>query len=267
MAFQIVAFSKNVASSDAYVKLNAVTDQTVKTRDTVLTVPTLNQLLGALALCGAGGSDARLIAPSLRKVNPQYIQPVEQLTAPSKRTRALTDETIYDYRPVIADLHPQSPVALTQNEGLECEVRASDGGTADQKTTIVFISDGAPQRVTGVIRRVRFTVTTSASAGVWTFSEIDLPDDLPVGQYQVVGARLIGDGLIAFRFVPVGGGARPGGICVPQANVNDLPEQRDGHLGGWFTFQSIQPPGVEVIADSSIASTTFEGYMDLIPTG
>lgn len=252
MAFQPIAYSQNVASSNAFTKLNGVLDQTVKVSDTVISVPSLNQLLGAIAFCGSGGNDARLIAPSLRRINPQYINPVLATTGPDK--------------PLVFNLHTRSPIPLVQNEGLQVEVKADDGGVADQKTVVVFLADGALGGVTGAIRTVNFEVTIALTGGEWTFSEISLPDDLPVGSYQVVGARLVCSPGIAFRFVPVGAANRPGGLCAISADANDIPIQRDGGMGAWFTFNSIQPPGIEILASSNQTQATYEGYMDIIAT-
>lgn len=249
--FTTVAFSESQDEAGAMAKMAAVSDQHIKTSGDDLTIGQLNNLIGAYAAVGANGDEARLVSPSLRRTNPYFITPVELAIAP-----AADPAMMY---------HPDSPIALDVNEALNAENDANPAA-AEQHTVVVFLSDGAIAAATGAIWTVNAHITLALVAGSWAFSEITFPDSLPVADYDVVGARLVSADAVAFRFVPVGQAHRPGGISASAVNGKDPYNQRFGRMGVWFSFNTVQPPGVEVISSAAAASATYELYIDMIKT-
>lgn len=249
--FSTIAYSKAKDCDGVFTSIDAVPDQHVKTVGNYITVPTLNNIVGAYGLMGAAGSEVRLVSPSLRRLNPFYINPAELVSVPS------TDPLMV--------YHPQNPISLDVNEQLEAQINATALDVV-QKTVVVWLSDGVVTPVTGEIFTVNAHVTVELVVDTWQFSEISFPDSLPVADYEVVGARLVGIDLAAFRFVPVGAAHRPGGVGAGAINSKDPYNQRFGRMGSWFSFNTVQPPGIECLGGDAEAETTIELYMDVIKT-
>lgn len=249
--FTVVAFSESQDEAGAMAKMAAVEDRHIKTSGDKITVGNLNQLIGAFAAVGTLGDEARLVSPSLRRVNPYYITPVELGLVPEATPAML--------------FHPDSPVPLDVNESLEAENDANPAA-AEQHTVVVFLADGVQNPAVGAIQTINAHITTALVVGSWEFSEIVFPDSVPVNRdFDIVGARLVCAAGVAFRFVPVGESHRPGGLCVAASGNHDPWFQRMGRLGAWLTFNGVQPPGIEVLGSAAAASATYELYLDVIP--
>lgn len=251
--FTLVAFSEAVAVSTALRKLAAVSDQHIKTSGSTITVSELKNIIGSYALVGLLGSEARLISPSLRRTNPLYITPVRLNIAPS------ADPAIM--------YHPSNPVPLDLNESLEAEEDGTIAAGTEQHCIGVWMSDGAITPITGEVFTINAEITLALVVNSWEFGEITFPDSLPVADYEVVGARLVAANGILFRFVPVGAAFRPGGISCATVEGKDPWMQRFGRMGAWFSFNTVQPPGVEVLGSVATGSATYQLYLDVIKTG
>jgi len=246
----VIAYSESQDLAGARGNVAGVPDQHMKVQGDGIYIGEYNKLLGAYACIGSLGEDARLVSPSLRRINPYYIRPLELAIDPAG------DPIHAVSRNILLD--------LDVNEALECQIIA-DPAAAEQETVLVFLASGAIQPIDGKIHTVAFTITLALVAGAWAFSEIDFVDELPVGNYKVVGAVLEADGTVGFRFVPVGASHRPGAPTVPACNYEADKTFRFGNFGTWFTMSTLQPPGVEVIASADAVSATYYGYMDIIP--
>lgn len=244
-----IAFSESIAPGGAWDNLAAVVDPHIHTEGDMCYISDMNRIIGEKALTGTGADQCRLQSPSIRRINPYYINQLEAALVQAGN--------------VERTFHPNKVVTLVPDEGLECEVNSAPAG-AEVQTVIVFLAGGGITPVEGEVNVVHFTTTVVLAASTWVYAEIALVDDLPVGVYDVVGGRLEQSTAIAFRFVPVGGMQRPGGMCVPGAAYQEDPQQRFGGLGVWFTFNSVQLPGIEVIDSAATGSTTMDGYMDVI---
>ena len=246
----VIAYSegKNL-DTGVFSKLNGVADQHIKVYGTMIYIAAFNHLIGAYCLGGTLPEEARLVSPSLRRLNPFYITPLEVGLLPVE--------------PHAMRYFPESPVKLETNEALEAEISGADAA-ASVKLIACFLAPGAVTPIHGEIWTINTHITIELIASVWQYSEIAFPDSLPVGNYTVVGARMVAAEGAVFRFVPVGEAFRPGGIVVQDVDENDPDRQRFGGLGRWFDFPSVQPPGIEVIACSAEASETYELYIDVI---
>jgi len=244
-----IAFAEAHTPDGTFLKLDAVSDQHIKVYGEKIYISSYNHIIGGIALPGALALEARLVSPSLRRVNPFYFSPLEAALIPTE--------------PIAAIFHPECPIKLEENEALEIEVKAT-AGAAREASAGVFLAPGSVPPVKGEI----FTVNTSVNLALvlhsWEYSEITFPDSLPVGNYRVVGARAIVASGVVFRFVPVGEAYRPGGICAQAVDDIDPDLQRFGGLGNWFTFNSIQPPGIEVLGSAAVGAADYEVYVDVI---
>lgn len=244
-----VAFAEAHTHTVAFQKVDAVSDQHIKVYGEKIYIGEYNHIIGQFACVGVNGLEARLVSPSLRRVNPLYITPVEIALVPTE--------------PIAAVYHPESPVKLEVNEALELEIAGTVVG-AEELVTGVFLAPGAVPPVKGEIFTLNCSVNVALVLHAWTYAEITFPDSLPVGNYRVVGARAnIANGVL-FRLVPVGEAWRPGGICAQAVDDLDPDLQRFGGLGNWFTFNSIQPPGLEVIGSAAVGAADYEVYIDVI---
>lgn len=247
--FTTIIFGENIDPAGVMVNLAAAADQHIKTSGDYVTISDLNNLVGAYACMGTAADEARLVSPSLRRTNPYYIAPVEGALAPSA-------DPLMMY-------HPASPVPLDVNESLEAQCD-SDPAAAEQLSIAAWLSDGPITPVTGEIFTVNAHITLALVLDSWEFSEITFPDSLPVADYDVVGARLVAANGVIFRFVPVGASNRPGGVSASTVSGKDPWCQRFGRMGVWCSFNTVQPPGVEVYCSAAAGSATYELYIDVI---
>jgi hypothetical protein len=247
--FHTLLFSESQDASGAYVNVAAATDQCIKTSGDDVTVPVLNKIIGMAGLVGTAGAQARLTSPSLRRVNPLYITPTQEALVPAN--------------PAPRWLFPLAPIPIMTNESLNAQLN-SDPAAAEQESIIVQLSDGPQASIAGEIRTIMAQSTVTLVAGSWAFAELTFTDDLPVGDYDVVGARVVAANGTAFRFVPVGSAFRPGGLCVGDEDNIEDPSQRHGAMGVWFTFNTTQPPGIEIAASAATASATYSVYIDIL---
>lgn len=246
-----IAFAEANTPDGAFQKVSAVSDQHIKVYGEKIYIADYNHVIGGIALPGALALEARLVSPSLRRVNPFYLAPLEAAIIPTQ--------------PIAAIYHPESPVRLETNEAMEAEIKAT-AGAAREASVAVFLAPGSVPPVKGEIFTVDCSVNVALVLHSWEYSEITFPDSLPVGIYRVVGARAIVASGVVFRFVPVGEAYRPGGICAQAVDDNDPDLQRFGGLGNWFSFNSIQPPGIEVLGSAAVGAADYEIYIDLIKT-
>jgi len=244
-----VAFSESIDPGAVFVNIAGVPDQHVKVQGDGIYVSEYNRLLGALACIGTTGVEARLVSPSLRRINPHYITPINMLLIPTALARAPVDRALQ--------------YALDINEALECQI-LSDPAGAEQNTVVVFLSPGAITPVSGEIVTVNAEVTITLVAGEWAFAEIDFIDELPIGNYAVVGLNSIVAAGVCARLVPVGMPFRPGSPCSPTAASINNGAFRNGQLGEWFRFSSIQPPGLEILSSAAAGSATYQLYIDIM---
>lgn len=252
MPFTTICFSQSVNEAGAWTNINAVIDPHVRTEGQFCYISEFNKIIGACGLMDTTPDQVRLGSPSIRRINPYYINEI-------------SDDLVWagDIPDVF---HPNAIVPLDVNEGLEAEANGTPGA-GQVHSIVVFLANTAIAPVAGNIFTVHFTTTIILVASTWVYAEIALVDDLPVGVYDVVGARLESPDSVVFRFVPVGGVNRPGGIPVASDLMRDCPLQRFGGLGTWFSFNSVQLPGIEAVDHAGAGSKAMDGYFDLIKKG
>lgn len=242
-----VAFSEIVGVNAGWDNINAVPDQHIKTQNEFVYIGGNNRIIGSKAFVGTSDF-CRLLSPSLRAINPESVTHLE----------AVAVQAGY----VDRAFHPEKVIPLVPNEALECEIYNNPGVVLE--TVIVQLAPGGITPVTGDIRSLYFNTTPVLAQGVWAFAEIEIPDGLPVGSYDVVGCKLLSATSTAFRWVPVGGAHRPGGICTPSELFTEPFYQRYGRMGAWFTFDTVQLPGIEVIDSAATGELQLHGFLDII---
>jgi hypothetical protein len=244
----ILAWSQSINEGGVLTNLDAVPEQITNTEGSYIYVPASSpNLIGVGALLGSAGERARIVSPSIRALFPIDISPV-----------GLSLDNL-DQR--LAHLYPDAPIPLMPNEGLEALSLANP--TAEEQHSIVaLLAPGAITPVKGNIFTIRATASINAQVGRWSNGEITLGQTLPSGRYQLVGARVEGSNLVAFRFILSGATHRPGFFAVSGPDDADHPLARRGGLGVWGEFDHFTPPVLEVLASGSNTSQVI--YLDLI---
>jgi hypothetical protein len=245
--FGTIAWSQSVDTAGVLTPITALADQSVRVSGNDIIVPTgLQNLVAAYGL-GVNITRAQLVSPSLRRyLNPE-ISPVDINTLPTPPIgfMDLTD----------------NPILLDAEEALDANY-AENGAGAQRGTIAAWLADGPIEPVSGDIRTVRVTGTTTLVANAWTNAALTFDQSLPAGTYQCVGARFFSTNGQLFRLVFVGGQWRPGGIMMQTAQQDDPDMLRFGRFGVWGEFKHNTPPTVDFLANG--ADTAETGVLDLI---
>jgi len=251
MAQQVIAWYQSVDQGGAAADLNVVPDETLFTSGDIIRVPNeISNAIGAVALSGATTvTSAQLQAPSLRTLANLDIEP-------------FINAIVFGSPPQV-DWFGANPVALIGNESLTFNTN-TDHGSATGIYGLVWLSDGPAVPVSGESFTVRLTASISLSVGLWVNGNLTFTQDLPFGQYDVVGMRARGTNLVAARLVFPGGRWRPGVPAVNGIGDADFEPLRHGMSGVLGSFDSNQPPTLYALGVTDSAQTIF---LDLIKVG
>lgn len=251
MPFTLIAYQEAKPADAVPLAIAAVADQHVRTEGGIIYMADYNEILGVVAAGHTTLEIAYLASPSLRRLANYAISDIVGQAGP-----LVTDSFI---------MHPESPLPLEKNEGLEAIVEATATVGAVFSTVGVLLSDGPVMPVTGEIFHVRATCTALAAAALaWQNRELTFDDTLPVGRYQIVGAKCFAATTILFRFVPIGEAFRPGGLAVNDLAFRSQDLQTNGGLGVWCEFDQITPPSVDFLKHVAAGADVPELHLDLI---
>jgi len=195
-----------------------------------------------------------------------------QLQSPGLRRNFNQDisrmhDTVADVTDAEVQMYPDSPLALDADEGLQAWT-AHPALALAYSSVGVFLCDGPAVPVTGEIRTIRYTSVCVPVYGVWTLGVLGVVQQLPMGSYAVVGARVfnpIDCGL--FRLIFTGYDWRPGGIITHSVMTNEPEIFRAGNLGVWGTFDWMHLPRIEVLATNLAPAVNPTVYLDLLKIG
>jgi len=248
--FTTIAWSESIDLAATLQNITACTDQSMKVVGDSVYINQFNKLIGGMAFCGATGTQARFVSPSLRRFQPHNIHPLNLALVPS----ATFQHDVDDYKVKTLDI----------DEQLEAQLNG-DPAAAEQVSCAAWLADAEIKEVYGDITSVRFSFTLAQLAGQWAFSAITFIDDLAVGTYDCVGMAVVVSGGVIARLVPVGAYNRPGVPCCQTAAGQDPKKTfRNGHMGTFCTFPHNNPPSIEVMSSAAVGSATYYGVLDLI---
>jgi hypothetical protein len=249
--FQLSGFYESVDQGAAAADIAAIQDDTLYTSGDILRVPpAISNLVGTVALSAATTvTSAQVQTPSLR-------------TLANYDVSAFINAAVFGTPPVI-DWFQNNVMPLVGNESMTFNTN-TDHASAIAIYGLVWLSDGNLSPVDGEIFTVRCTGAASLSAGSWVASNLTFTQDLPFGEYQVVGMRAVGTNLVAARLIFPGGSWRPGVPAVNAISDEDFHHLRNGMTGVWDTFDYNQPPTLECLGVTDSAQTIF---LDLIKVG
>ncbi|MFQ6006120.1 MAG: hypothetical protein ACE5OQ_11515 [Woeseia sp.] len=247
----LVGWFQDVDQGAAAADIDVIPDETLFAQGDIIRVPEAMNLLQGVAMVSAATTftSAQLQAPSLRTLTDFDILPVARTAT-------------FPNPPSLAWLG-NNPMSLIPNESLTFNTN-TDHAAAIEIYGFVWLADTPPAAVNGEIFSVRATAAITLVDGAWTNGDLTFTQDLPFGDYDVVGFRAESANLIAARLVFPGGRWRPG---VPGANDPadvDAPQFRYGMSGVLGSFNSNSPPSVDMIGVTDTAETVI---LDLIKTG
>lgn len=254
MVFHLGGYLEDIDSAGVFENLTALVDDRLFTQGDDLRVPELNRVLMV-----AGGADS-VVEPRMRFDSPT----LDLLVRPEIRPLNVQDAVAVE---------PDSPQAIMKmlmnpwtlgiDEILRVQLNNNPAAVQDQ-WALLWFSDGPVTPIVGQsIFTARFLSATASVANVWTSVNIVPDENLPPGDYQIVGMRPESAGMIAARVVfRTGNQWRPGALgCDVAEDIQD-DVFRNGNLGIWGEFPFTQIPAVEILSISADAAQTI--FLDLI---
>lgn len=150
---------------------------------------------------------------------------------------------------------PRQPIPLDASEALEAQT-AEDGAGATRQTVIVSLGTEQDEPMAqGRIRAVRATGTATLTAFEWSAVTLTLESSLEAGMYQLVHFIPLGVSVIAARWLPQGGGFRPGTFGRAGASPDHFSfDPTIGDQLGWYnilTFSHITVPQIQYLAGAA----------------
>lgn len=248
----LAAFHESIDPAGVLVPINAVIDDSVfVSGDDIRTPIDLPWILGAGALLEATAPlQAQISSPTLRRMANQDIEPFGT-------GLVFTDLTAFH-------LHPENPVAVTPDEPINFSIN-SNPAAATSQYGLVYFGDGPQAPVTGDIFTVRATASVTNVLGTWVGANLAFGQDLPIGNYDVVGMRCVEATSVACRLVFKGGIWRPGVPCANAVTEPDVMKTRTGRMGVWGTYHTNTPPSIEILGAAGAVTPVI--YLDLISRG
>lgn len=255
MSLHLGGFGETIDGAGTTQNLAALADPLLFTSGDTLRVPELENVAGMFAGIASGGTGiCQLVAPSLREIGNYLVTPIMGNTdgdaEPSDPVRG-------------ADLRV-TPLRLRHRENATVEFNSNTTVAQFQWLLMVFFDQIRPVP-SGPVRTLRFTNTDTLTVDVWTNGALTAAEELPAGEYAVIGMRAISAGLVAARLVPRGSGWRPGCIGGDTDDYEGHPMFRYGGLGEWMRFVHDNIPSVDFLSVS--ADTDQDVFLDLVKVG
>lgn len=255
MVFHLAGFGESLDPGAVFVNIAALADDRLFVQGDDLRVPELNQII----LAAGGANDdtpprIRLDSPTLDEVVRFEISPLN----------VATDADVEPGSPHALMKMMQSPLILGRDEILQAELDSNPAVAARLQWALLWFADGPVSPITGQrIFTARLTGTATLVADTWTDVPLTLDENLPPGDYQVVGARFESATAIAGRIIfRTGNQWRPGALASDA--IADLSDEifRFGRLGIWGEFPFTQLPSAEFFA--AAGDTAEIVHLDLI---
>lgn len=247
----LAGWFEDVDQAAAAADIAAMPDQSLTVSGDFVRCPVaLPNLLGEFCTTIATTfTSARVESASLRIMGAQNILPVNRIAT-------ATDDPHVSW-------HGDNPRSLIGGEDVSFNTN-SDHAAAIEIYGFVWFGDSPVQVANGEIFTVRATGAITLADGVWTNGALTFVEELPVGEYDVVGLRVESAGIVAARLVFQDSPHRPGVCGAIAPSSQDIPSARFGKGGVIGHFNSLTPPTVEAVGVTGTAQVVL---LDLIKTG
>lgn len=251
MATHMAAWFENIDQATLG-RINTVQDDvlTPSGTDRFLVPREYNHIHWAFAT-GAAISGARIVTPSLEVSKSDLdINPFQDGS----------DKLDRNFPPLWI---PRRFIELDPSESIEVQT-SEDGATTTQQAFVVLgTAENAPMP-TGNIRSIRLTGTTTLTADQWTSVILTPESSLEAGRYTMVHFMPFGVNVVAARWLPQGGGFRPGMWGSAAASPAQFKwDPSLWHMLGWFAmleFTHIDLPQIQYFATEADTAQTVQMY-------
>lgn len=245
--FHLAAFRGSVTNGTTNTAIAGVNDNALAKSSTgAFFAPGGCKIIAAEA-GGVNASRSRINSPAFRNVGLPYIAPLNTgVTAPSP--------------PNIADYRPQG---FRPAETDEISVEATHTDAAAQiQYALLWLAFSRKEPSPGDALRLRFTSTITGVVGSWASGALTLDQNVPAGDYQIIGMDVFGTNLLGARLVFTGGGWRPG--VLARNAVGSVPEEMflNRSMGVFGEFNNTAIPQLEIFVEA--ANSAQEGYLDVV---
>lgn len=236
------------ASEAALTAITPIPDGIVQiSGNDVLVPPVVNNIcyVGAHINSAAATLRVQVTSPSLKAFVPLDVSPIANgLVFPGPAT-------------VLRLGYAPLPVVVAE----PLDVLVQNGAAVMNRAFITFC-DGPLKPITGKILPIRFTATSTLVTATWANSSITFATQLPAGNYNVVGLRVVSTNGVWARLFFKGSFYRPGVPVSIADATNEWPDFRFGTYGIFDKFNNITPPSLDVMG---ITDTAQIGYLDIMP--
>jgi len=159
---------------------------------------------------------------------------------------------------------PRRYIALDPSESIEVQASEDGGGATTVQAFVGLGTSENPPMPDGEIRSIRMTGTTTLTADTWTACSLTHESSLEAGRYTIVHFAAFGATVVAARWLPQGGGFRPGlwGMGAAAPDHFDFPTEPWGNMG-WYSmlnFTHITLPQIQYFSTAADTAQTVEMY-------
>lgn len=245
--FHLFAFyTAALADTTTDTAIGTVTDQVISRPNGRYQMPMDMQVYAGYA-GGPGATQARIDVPSMRRLFRPHIDPLTVTVLPG------------DNPPVA--LFGEGGVMIPETE----EMTIAGGQTSGAAAVFVGGLWAGPRlkpKPPGPVFTMRATAAIVTSAGVWGAGSMTFNDQLPAGNYAVVGMAAFGANVILARLIFPAGTLRPGALAQGAQGEAIQPYWRMGAMGEWGRFKAYALPQVEIFGAGATAAQIL--YLDLV---
>jgi hypothetical protein len=271
----MVAFYGARAGTVALLNVAGLADQHVTVQGNNVLVPTqCSKILSAYgmsqATAGSLTTQMVLSSPSLRATTLLELCNFNANGAVSAAAQIPDNNAPYnDFK--------ESPIDLVPGEAMSMLTAVDAAAVAENVFGLVFLTDGVLAcPFSGRIETVIYDNNAAAVINTWSPTAVTARQALRYGTYAVVGMKASGVSMVAARLVFGNQGARPGVIATNSptgaTNVGSMSDSVDqmnglfryGRLGLWGTFQSTNPPQIEMINSVADPANSCHFALDVI---
>lgn len=239
MTFHLAAYFEDVAAAAALTQVNALTDGMLSIRNNSFILQRDTEVIW-MWLGGTSLSRARLVSASFRQITNPEVRPYDQADTPSD------DPNVMDLR--------RRPLRVKAQEELELQTTNTLAMGTENHTGLIALDMGIIPAPSGPMYTLRGASTTAAVADTWTEIVTTFDDDLPGGNWIVVGLEIISADCRGARLIFENQFWRPG---VPgNTDLGNRPWEPsiDGSLGIFGRFTAFRFPTVEVLCGAATAA-------------
>jgi hypothetical protein len=249
MTWHLAAYSESAAAAAALDPVAALADPMLQRRNNNYVLPRDAEIPWAW-IGSANVTRARLAAPSWRQFTLPELRPYDQTATPSD------DPNVCDMR--------MRPLMARGQEEIELQM-TNDAGAAVRVTGLIAFSFGLQPAPAGPSYNLRASSTTAAVANAWTLLTLAFDDDLPNGEYAVIGLEHQSANGQGARLIFDQGFWRPGVPSITDLGNRPWGPAVSGELGVFGRFRNFQEPQVEVLCNA--ADAAHEVYLRVVRVG